>query len=355
MKEFLSRLSEKAQREKRKQERDITEKNLKILQFLPQYQEPHVLELDGGEKLDYTVIRPLREGARTEWIVIVGGFSATKEMWKPEMLDLAVNGKRVVFVCPDKGVAPDQHESTFYGSIEGAIPDTMQWKAAAVKKLIDHLGITEAHLIGQSQGAPIAASVAALYPKAFKRVLLDNPAGINRQSVVEFYGRAVAETMREMFEKLPKESPWEKMHPELAREDQEIWDTYKKKKARHHTWRLTKEVPDIARADMLPVLKHIQDEKREAGGEYPFVILLNANHDLVFDSKGIEERIGMKPPGKNPYIDSWIMYADKNAQHSKYHRPISGLLPEVFYKNRHDSAIIHALGIEPAVEIKETA
>src|SRR3989338_9671895 len=80
-----------------------------------QFLERHILPLGEGENLEYTLVRPEKEGERIEWVVIVVGFASTKEMWKEEIFDLVKkSGKSFVFVTPDKGIAPDDKESEYF-------------------------------------------------------------------------------------------------------------------------------------------------------------------------------------------------------------------------------------------------
>lgn len=312
----------------------------KLDELEQQFAEKHLLPLEKGEILEYTLVHQTNEGEQAEWTVIVGGFSSTKEMWREEILDLAQSGKCVVFVTPDKGITPNEDESDYFKSDGKTIPFTIQRKAVAVKRLIDHLGIHMTNLVGQSQGALVTTSLAGMYPTLIKSMLLDNPAGISKDSALGFYARAVIESAHEQFS-APKAKVGE-IHPELLKEDKAIWDTYNEKFARHRMWRLAKEVPDIGRANLLPVLEGIKKYKAETKSEFPEVILLNANSDKLFHADLIEKAIGETPVDQ--FVDRWIMYADKDTGHSKYRRPQPGMLPQVFSENRRNTAIKQILG-----------
>src|SRR3989344_3240889 len=106
----------------------------KLDNFERQFSEKHILPLE-EETLEYTLVCPENESGQAEWTVIIGGFSSTKEMWKEEILDLAQSGKRVVFVTPDKGIAPTADEADYFKGDGKTIPPTIQRKMAAVKRL----------------------------------------------------------------------------------------------------------------------------------------------------------------------------------------------------------------------------
>ena len=110
---------------------------------------------------------------------------------------------------------------------------------------------------------------------------------------------------------------------------------------------MLKEIPDVARTDILPLLAGIKRRRKEIGGEFPKVILLNANKDPLFQKDQIEKRLGLNEDAKedplDKYIDNWVMFIDKNMGHGKYKRPTPGVMPVVFNESRRNSVITKIL------------
>lgn len=300
-----------------------------------QYEQNRFFRLPGGDMLEYVTLIP--EGMKdAPWCVIVGGFASTKRTFREEMLDLARAGQKVLFTIPDKGDRPDEAEGKYFAEHEG-MPETIQDKAAAVARLLEHAGIEQSNLVGHSQGAAVLAAYAALHPGRVNRLLLDSPAGMSGpyafSTLVARFARGIRRERR-LSRKRYSASPGS------AEEIRELWAADRKKVLRYPLWRLTRETPDLAKVDIVPVLKDLQ--ARKARGETgPEVILLNAQNDQMFRSTEVEQAIG---PEAFKIVDRWIMYADKGVGHSKFYRSGLNMTSSIIASER--DAIVREL-VEP--------
>jgi pimeloyl-ACP methyl ester carboxylesterase len=122
---------------------------------------------DGAERIDHyfdsngVKIRYITEGTG-ESIILIHGFASNAEMWNPLWPDLAKNYRLVAFDCrghgkSDKPLDPKQHG---------------QEAVADIPRLLDHLKIDKAHVVGYSMGAEIAGNLLVLHPERLKSVTL---------------------------------------------------------------------------------------------------------------------------------------------------------------------------------------
>lgn len=298
-----------------------------------QFAETHVLDLE-SEQLEYALVAPVPkppEDAPVEWTVFIGGFSAVKDIYKQEMFDLARSGQHVLFLSPDKGITPTIEDNDYFNVRASALPDTIRNKAAAVALLLQKLNIDNANIIGHSQGGAVAAALAGAHPKATRRLILDNPAGlIGGDSVGKLLGR-VADEAR-------VENP--------GSQSGATWIKQIKQLLRIPLFRATKEIPGIAHTDIRPILADIKHLK-SAGTPSPEIVLINSNNDQVFRKEDVEAGIGETP--FEHYIDRWVMYADKQAGHGKFDREEDGLYPQIMDEVPKRTSVIHQLLTEKEV------
>lgn len=292
-----------------------------------QFAESHFLTLE-KEQLEYALVAPVPtppEGTPKEWTVFIGGFSAVKDVYKQEMFDLARFGQHVLFLAPNKGITPTTEDTDYYNVRAGALPDTIRNKASAVALLLEQLQITNANIIGHSQGGAVATALTGARPAIAKRLILDNPAGlIGVDSVGKLLGR-VADEAR-------VENP--------GAQSGAMWIKQIKQLVRIPLFRATKEIPGIARTDIRPILANLKHLVAE-GSARPEIILINSNNDQVFPKEDVEAGIGGSP--FESYIDRWVMYADKNAGHGKFDREESGLYPELMDEPPMRTSVIHQI------------
>lgn len=98
-------------------------------------------------------IRYVTEG-EGEAVVLIHGWMSDATMWGPKLSPLA-GFKLIALDCRGHGKSDKPHDPGKYGAE----------MAADVVRLLDHLKIKNAHLVGYSMGAFIAGKVAATQPK----------------------------------------------------------------------------------------------------------------------------------------------------------------------------------------------
>ena len=103
-----------------------------------------------GIPIRYVVSGP----AAAEAVVLIHGFSANAEMWDPIRAELAKNYRVIALDCRGHGRSGKPHEVQAYG-IE-MVND--------VVRLLDHLQIQRAHVVGYSMGGGIALKLLETHP-----------------------------------------------------------------------------------------------------------------------------------------------------------------------------------------------
>lgn len=289
--------------------------------LLAQFNQTYEFQLP-HEVMQYAMINPdggHEERESDEWAVFIGGFASIKETYMSEMLDLAKSGKRVLFLSPDKGAQPENEDTDYFntrsGSGAGTLPGTIRAKAAAVALLLEHLGVTQANVIGHSQGGAVATAFAGIRPKLVSRLLLDNPAGLIEKDTIGGLLHRVRDEAKVEFGASQSTATWWKQLKRLAQ---------------FPLFRATKEIPGIARTDIRPMLEHLKNLKSQ-GGSGPEVILINSNNDQLFPKEAVEAGIGKDALER--YVDRWLVYADENANHGKVDRNDGELLIELTRKS----------------------
>ncbi len=117
-------------------------------------------------KMAYMDISP--ENANGKTVVLLHGKNFNGYYWKDIISFLTSNGFRVI--VPDqvgwgKSDKPDIHYS-------------FHLLALNTKRLLDSLGINEIYLLGHSMGGMLAARFTLLYPKMVKKLIFENPIGL---------------------------------------------------------------------------------------------------------------------------------------------------------------------------------
>ncbi len=97
-------------------------------------------------------IRYVTEG-KGEAVVLIHGWMSDVKMWGPKLTPFE-GFKLIALDCRGHGQSEKPHDLTKYGAE----------MAADVVRLLDHLKIKKAHLIGYSMGSFIAGKVAAKHP-----------------------------------------------------------------------------------------------------------------------------------------------------------------------------------------------
>jgi pimeloyl-ACP methyl ester carboxylesterase len=154
---------------------------------------------DGVFESNGVKIRYVTEG-KGEPVVLIHGWMGDSSMWGRDWLGntkLNTNGadgfRLIALDCRGHGKSDKPHDSKMYG------PEM----AADVVRLLDHLKIEEAHLVGYSSGAFIAGKVAATHPQRVKSVVYGGQAPLvaglksgvksSGPSEVEVFAKAVDE------------------------------------------------------------------------------------------------------------------------------------------------------------------
>jgi len=122
-----------------------------------------------GEKLRMGYMDVGAEKANGHTIVLLHGKNFNGAYWETTAKELRKNGYRVII--------PDQ-----IGFGKSSKPRRIQYSfqllAQQTKKLLDTLGITEAYVLGHSMGGMLATRFALMYPSVVKKLILEDPIGL---------------------------------------------------------------------------------------------------------------------------------------------------------------------------------
>ena len=108
-----------------------------------------------------------------EPVILVHGWSASAEMWPALMNDLSQDHQVIAMDCRGHGKSDKPHDPSQYGSE----------MAKDVVRLMDHLGIAKAHLVGYSMGGGIVMKVLVIYPDRILSVVSGGGAGFRADQV----------------------------------------------------------------------------------------------------------------------------------------------------------------------------
>jgi pimeloyl-ACP methyl ester carboxylesterase len=127
-----------------------------------------------GVKIHYT-IQGKEDG---EPVLLIHGFSVNSEMnWGPTLKGLAKDYKLIAMDCRGHGGSEKPHDPKKYG------PEMVK----DAVRLLDHLKIDKAHVVGYSMGAGLTLQLAARYPERLRTATLGG-AGLpqpGREKMVE--------------------------------------------------------------------------------------------------------------------------------------------------------------------------
>lgn len=159
------------------------QENIKALDInLTNYEYPfpvHFLELNNQRqplKMAYMDIKP--DNYINKNIVLLHGKNFNGAYWETTIKALAKEGFRVI--VPDqigfgKSSKPDHFQYTF------------QQLAENTKKVLEHLGIQKATILGHSMGGMLATRFALMYPETAEKLVLENPIGLEDWKLVVPY------------------------------------------------------------------------------------------------------------------------------------------------------------------------
>ena len=111
-----------------------------------------------------------RVTGRGEPVVLVHGWAATAEMWDPVATDLSRSYQVIALDCRGHGQSGKPHEPNQYG-VE---------MANDVVRLLDHLHLRRAHIMGYSMGGGIALKMLVGHPDRFLTAIVGGSEGFRR-------------------------------------------------------------------------------------------------------------------------------------------------------------------------------
>jgi pimeloyl-ACP methyl ester carboxylesterase len=117
-------------------------------------------------KSDGVQIRYLVAG-HGEPVILVHGWSASAEMWATLMTELSKDHQVIAMDCRGHGKSDKPHDPSQYG----------MEMAQDVIRLMDHLGLKKAHVVGYSMGGGIVVKAVVNYPNRFLSAVAGANAG----------------------------------------------------------------------------------------------------------------------------------------------------------------------------------
>lgn len=290
----------------------------------------------GGQKIEVTTILPESLSDET-WVVMLGGIATGPKTYTDELYEIAVSGRKILFLNPDKGIDASQEDEKYFAKF--SVPQTIVVKTALVKEILQEMDIEDADIVGHSQGAIIATALGARNPEMARHIVLDNPGGLTGEdSGIRLMGRAAKQLVKEQgfaFREATKgnKGPLKRFNRAAG--------VFSKNFARNLAWRLVKETPGIAESRMEELLKTMQDEREKNQGKGPKITLLTANRDEFFPDERIGETLGYsesedQEEREKPfaYIDNWAMYSRKGASHNAPVLEHPGALRQILQANK---------------------
>ena len=104
-------------------------------------------------------------------VILIHPFAQTAEIWAPLMIDLSKNFQVIAMDCRGHGQSDKPHDPKQYG-IE---------MVSDVVRLMDHLEIQQAIIIGYSMGGSIAMKMLTQYPDHFRVAIIGGSLGFTRE------------------------------------------------------------------------------------------------------------------------------------------------------------------------------
>src|SRR3989344_2940 len=232
-----------------------------------------------------TAVEGLEQEATTEKpmlpVVLVGGYSMSEADYAEEIARLTSLGYEVHYLNPDEGAELTREDITRHMLIdkEKPFPDLLMQKAKQVWDSLNELGITQAHVIGHSQGGSVAAAFAQWHPEMVRKLIMVNPVGmIGEDAPGYLIPRNIA-----------SQGADRKRSKETGKNEER--KAFKKRAAKSIVgkakFRLGEDMQSITRTDITPLLREL---KNEEGVE---VTLLTAKGDKLFPDERVLETLGV--------------------------------------------------------------
>ena len=108
-----------------------------------------------------------------EPVIMVHGFAGNLEMWRPLMADLSKDHEVIAFDCRGHGKSDKPHEPEQYGT--EMVND--------ITRLMDHLQISKAHIMGYSMGGGIVMKMLVEHPDRFLTAVVGGSTGFHAEDI----------------------------------------------------------------------------------------------------------------------------------------------------------------------------
>ena len=108
-----------------------------------------------------------------EPVIMVHGFAGNLEMWRPLMADLSKDHEVIAFDCRGHGKSDKPHEPEQYGT--EMVND--------ITRLMDHLQISKAHIVGYSMGGGIVMKMLVEHPDRFVTAVVGANRGFHAEDI----------------------------------------------------------------------------------------------------------------------------------------------------------------------------
>jgi pimeloyl-ACP methyl ester carboxylesterase len=118
-------------------------------------------------KMAYMDVQPSRSNSKT--VVLLHGKNFFGAYWGQVIKDLSDHGYRVI--VPDQVGFGKSSKPVF-------LQYTFELLATNTRRLLDHLGVTRAIVLGHSMGGMLATRFALMYPQRIEKLILENPIGL---------------------------------------------------------------------------------------------------------------------------------------------------------------------------------
>lgn len=129
----------------------------------------------GRNRIEMFDISPRRRKSAVP-IVLVSGWGSTASILKENVLALAMQGRRVLYVNAPHGIN---------ASAKPGYPAAELRKVAALLLALDERRVRRVDVVAHSEGAIVAAIAAELAPARFRNLVLVNPAGLRAKTPVD--------------------------------------------------------------------------------------------------------------------------------------------------------------------------
>jgi pimeloyl-ACP methyl ester carboxylesterase len=135
-----------------------------------------------GVKLHYT-----DTGGTNTPVIFVHGYTSSAAAAAPIISGLKDSYRVIALDCRGHGKSEKPHEPAKYGT--NMVED--------VVRLLDHLKIKKAHLVGYSMGAMISCKLATVHPERFLSVTLGSAGGIRKEDGMDVFGEMLGKSLDE--------------------------------------------------------------------------------------------------------------------------------------------------------------